>query len=407
MLQESRPGRHLRPLRRGAAGIALVVLAATGFVAAMLLFGSPPASGAPAHGSMGTSTDSSPPPPPPPSAPDPLQPSSTAPAAAVPPEQKAGALEDVHKWVPGVAAFCALAGELSEEDDMSPHELLGDCTQLMALVVAAWQVYKDPPDPNFAQIGLPSPPAPQSFPIGCLKRLSRHDCAGLKAAFQAWSATLSATLPIAGATTVAANRFSGAVQAGSVSGTVLQAAAVKALCGELVAALAAEQKAGGSLGFLVRRLKMDIHPTAKTYAAALKKLIAAPPKAAVATVLADGLAHNSAEVQQILAGATQGTPVLPLSSAIGAGFPTAAFNALYHSLTAKEYAALVRGLVAQNAVGSAVGTELLDDLRGAALASSATERTPFLTKLGTAVSSKVSGPAGTLLTAAISGLVFQ
>ncbi len=327
---------------------------------------------------------------------------------------KAEAQNNVHKMVPATAYFCSLALEGAVDSNSQLVESFGAPAGLIRLLcnvaieelVAQYQVFKDPPDPGYTQVALPSPAHVGSVGVSCPKRLSRHDCAGLKADVLRYVNALATSAAAATGAATTLDRYSGADGDGADAAELLQAVAEKAYAGELAAALAAEQKAGGTLAFTLRRTHLD----RRLQAPALKSLatkLGSPkgvPQSIVSRLVADGVTSDATELSQTLKSVLQGLPDLPLSSALGAGFSNASLTTLYRTLTAPELAVLVHGLTGQGAVSSAAGDTLITDLRQAALAPTPAARAPLLARFGADAGSKVTGPAATLLTVAAEAL---
>ena len=416
--RRSRQGRrHLGPWSGRLALVAVVAgLAAAGLATATFALGSTTGV-VPNHGSMGTSTDEAPQPPPAPAPPpDPLAPP-PAPSSAVTVAMKAEAQTNVHQMVPGVAYFCSLALEQAADSNSKlvqsftggaygPGMLRLICNVAIEVLVAQYQIFQDPPAADYTQVVLPSPALVRSVAVSCPKRLSRHDFAALKADVLRHVNALATTAAAADGAAITLDRYSGADGDGADAPELLQAVAEKAYAGELAAALAAQQKAGGALAFLLRRTHLDTHLKTGVLQSLAKKL-AAPkgvPQSVVSRLVAAGVTSDATELSQTLTSVLQGVPNLPFSSAIGAGFSGGSLTALYRTLTAPELAVLVHGLAGQGAVSSAAGDVLITDLRQAALAPTPAARAPLLARFATDAGSKVTGPAAALLTVAAQAL---
>jgi hypothetical protein len=265
------------------------------------------------------------------------------------------------------------------------------------------KVIKDPPDPKFTEVTLPSATHVTSIALRCLKRIARRDCDALRAGLVRYRNALATTAAAASGVAITLERFSGAGQAGSGPGAVLQAAAEKGYAGELASALTAQQAAGRTLAAALRKTRLDKRLNARTLQSLVKKL-GSPngiPPSIVSRLVADGATSGAAELSQTLKSALQGLPkTLALSSALGAGRSTAALTELYKTLTPQELAALVRGLTSQGAVSSPAGEMLINDLRQAVTALTPEARTPAIDQFVKDAGSQVTGPAGTLLTVA-------
>ncbi len=310
---------------------------------------------------------------------------------------KTEAQTNVHELVPAFAYLCGV--NLQYLPDSGLTKLY--CLMMMEAVVSEYQVFQDPPDPNYAQVALPSPALVRSVAVTCPKRLSARDCAGLKTAVLRYVNALATTAAAASGAAITVNRYSGADEDGADAQELVQAVAEKAYAGELASALAAQQKAGGALAFLLRRTHIDTVLKAGVLHAAAAKL-AAPKgvaKAFVDRLVAEGLASDATDLSQTLKTVLQGVPNVPLSSALGAGLPGASLTALYRSLTAPEVAVLVQGLAGQGAASGAASDKLIGDLRQAVAAAPAA-RAPLYGQFVKDAGSQVKGPAATLLTVA-------
>ena len=332
---------------------------------------------------------------------DPLAAPVSAPTSAVTPQAKAAALKNVHEMVAGVAVLCGYSFQ-------AWGEFLGGvmCEAFMAVVVDQWNIYKDPPDPNFAQVALRSPTLVGSIVLRCPKRVTLRDCSALRSAALRFRNALSVSAAAATGAAITLNRFSGASQAKSVAGALLQAAAEKVYVGELASALAAQQSAERAFASAVRKARLDVRMDARSVQATVKKL-GSPTgvrSSIVSALVGAGVTSGGAELSQTLKIVLQGVPrTLTLSSALSTGRSTLALTALYRTLTPKDLAVLIRGLVGQGAVPASFANTMLDELRAIANTPTADARKPLIAKLATDATA-LSGPAGTLLAAGASGL---
>jgi hypothetical protein len=308
-----------------------------------------------------------------------------------------------------MAFFCAIVlllpdavdDELKFTEHKKTYTYRDLCQGAMELVLEGLKIANDPPDPNFAQVALPSPRLVRSIAIRCPKRIARRDCSALTAAFLRYRNALATTATAATGAAITLERFSGASQAGSGPGALLQAAAEKAYSGELASALAAQQAAGRTLAAALRKTRLDLRLNARALQSLTKKLGSSNgiPPSIVSQLVADGATSGAAELSQTLKSALQGLPkTLSLSSTLGAGVSTAALTELYRTLTPQELAVLVRGLTSQGAVSSAAGEMLINDLRQAVTAATPEARTPAVDQFIKDAGSQVTGPAATLLT---------
>jgi hypothetical protein len=311
-----------------------------------------------------------------------------------------------------MAMMCALAVLLSLPAEAPDADALTQafaiyqrllCTEGIKVVLEDLQIAKDPPDPKFTEVTLPSPTLVRSITLRCPKRIARRDCDALKAALLRYRNALTTTAAAGTGAAITLNRFSGAGQAGSVPGAVLQSAAAKGYAGELALALAAQQAAERSLAAALRRTRLDLRLNARNVQSVVKKL-GSPnglPQSIVSRLVADGATTSAAELSQTLKEALQGLPkTLVLSKVLGAAHPTAALRELNRTLTPPELAVLVRGLTNQGAVSTAAGDMLINDLRQAVTALTPEARTPAVDQFVKDAGSQVTGPAAKLLTIA-------
>jgi hypothetical protein len=120
-------------------------------------------------------------------------------------------------------------------------------------------------------------------------------------------------------------------------------------------------------------------------------------------LIADKQIASAADLDAILPEIMTSVPYLSLSRALSLAVPSSGSAALWRTTTVKDFAVLIRGLVAQNAVPAATGDTLVVELRAIANATSADARKPLIAKLATDAGA-VSGPAGILLAAGANGL---
>jgi hypothetical protein len=308
-----------------------------------------------------------------------------------------------------ICAFAILvspAGEGASTDDMTVAfvaYLKLMCQGAITMVLGDSQIAKDPPDSKFTEVTLPSPALVRLVTLRCPKRITRRDCEALKAAVLRYRNAQTTTATAATGIAITLNRLSGAGQAGSGPGAVLQSAAAKGYAGELASALVAQQAAERTLAAALRKTRVDVRLNARNVQAVVKKL-GSPngvPPSIVSRLVADGVTSGAAELSQTLKSALQGLPkTLALSRVLGVARPTAALRELHRTLTPPELAVLVRGLTSQGAVSTAAGDMLINDLRQAVNALTPETRTPAVDQFVKDAGGQVTGPAATLLTVA-------
>jgi hypothetical protein len=318
-------------------------------------------------------------------------------------EAKAAAAEARENLPDETRAMAVSCGLLVSPATPDLRFVLRLCQIAIVLVLADLRIANDPPDPNFTQVALPSPTLLRSIAYRCPKRVARRDCEALKAAFLRYRNALATSAAAATGVAITLERFSGAGQAGSGAGAILQAAGEKGYAGELAAALAAQQAAGRTFAATLRKRHLDLRLNARDLQSVVKKLGSANgiPQSIVSQLVAAGVTSGAAELSQTLKSALQGLPkTLALSSTLGATRSTAALTQLYRTLTFPELAALVRGLTDQGAVSTAARDTLINDLRQGVTAPTPEARAPAVAQFVKDAGSQVTGPAATLLTVA-------
>jgi hypothetical protein len=347
------------------------------------------------------------PPPPPPPPPDPLEPPTTAPSTSVTPNIKEKeAAKNLRSILVGTASFlgdCLTPTEGSDTTD--PVLCYVAALAIIKEAIAAYKIWKDPPDPNFTQVALGMPDPVPAGGFKCPKRAKRSDCAAVTAALRKYVTALTVNAQAVSASAVTLERFSGAVQANSVPGALLQAAAQKAYAGLTVSTKAAQQAAGVALGLTLRRTHLDRRPTKSQFHARVNKLSTSKgyPRQVIQRLIADKQIGSAADLDAILKEVMPGVPYVSLSRGVSLALTSTASAELWHTITVKDLAVLIRGLVAQNAAPAAIGDTLLDELRAIANAADAGARKPLIDKL-VKDAGAVSGPAGILLSAGAGGL---
>jgi hypothetical protein len=310
-----------------------------------------------------------------------------------------------------MAVVCSLAivAPVSEDPDAGYFEqaltnrLRAACQVMIVLVLYEKVMVEDPPDPKFTEVALPSPTLTRSIALRCPKRVARRDCEALKAALLRYRNALATATAAATGTAISLNRFSGAGQAGSAPGAVLQSAAAKAYAGELALAVAAQQAPKRTLAAVLRKMRLELRLNARDVQSVVKKL-GSPngiPPSVVSRLVADGATTSAAALSQTLKNLLQGLPkTMALTRLLGAARSTAALTKLHKTLTFPELAALVRGLTDQGAVSTAARDMLINDLRQGVTALTPEARTPAVDQFIKDAGSQVTGPAATLLTVA-------
>lgn len=352
-----------------------------------------------------TSTEPEPEPPPSTTAPPPPPPDPLANAVQTSLQElqltKTDARADLRINIKAMGVFCLYAyGEPGVVNYYYGGTYAQLCQTFIYIVLGELKIAQDPPDPKFMEVTLPAATLARSITIRCPKRVARRDCEALKAATLRYRNALATTAAAATGSGITLERYSGAAQAGSAPGAVLQAAAEKAYAGELASALAAQQAAGGTLAAVLRKTRLDVRLNARDLQSVTKKL-GSPnglPQSFVSQLVAAGLTSGAAELSQTLKSALQGLPkTLVPSSTLGGTRSTAALTQLYRTLTFPELAALVRGLTDQGGVSTAARDTLINDLRQGVTAPTPEARTPAVDQFVKDAGSQVTGPAATLL----------
>jgi hypothetical protein len=417
----------LRRIRFRAIQLAVVaVLAAAGVVAATALAGGTGSNhtttkngtGGGSHNTnkettspASEETTDTPPPPPPPTTtpPDPLAPPGTAPNTPARPPDKAQAgitARELRSILLGVATFLG--------DCLTPSEGGSDTTDPVLCFVAAqaiivealaeYKLYLDPPDPNFMQVTLGVASRVPQGGFRCAKTVKKNDCAAVTAALRTFLVALTTNAEASRGSGVTLERYSGAVQAHSVPGALLQSAAQKAYAGLTVSTKAAQQAAGVALGLALRKAHLERLPTRTQFQARVTKLRSKGlPRQFIQRLIAAKTITSTADLDAWLSTFKSPVPYMSPSQALSRPLPTAASAALWRTMTVKDLAVLIRGLVAQGALPAAFGNMLLGELRTIANTPSAEARKPLIAKLA-ADCGAITGPAGVLLAAGANGL---
>jgi hypothetical protein len=309
----------------------------------------------------------------------------------------------------GTAAFlgdCLTpGGGASDESQTDPVLCYVAAQPIITEALAEYKKFKDPPDPNFMQVALVVAKPVPSGGFKCPKTVRKSDCAAVTAALRKYVAALNFNAQASWAGAITLERFSGAVEANSVPGALLQAAAQKAYAGLIVSTKAAQQAAGVGLALALRRAHLDRRQTRSQFQARVKKLSTSKgySRQLIQRLIADKQIASAADLDAILPEIMTSVPYLSLSRALSLAVPSSGSAALWRTTTVKDLAVLIRGLVAQNAVPAATGDTLVVELRAIANATSADARKPLIAKLATDAGA-VSGPAGILLAAGANGL---
>lgn len=376
----------------GAAGLATATFAGKGTV--------------PQHDPPTTTVEQ---PPPPKAPPDPLTPPDAAPASSITDKMKSFSIADLRSVLVGVSSFlgdCLTPSELVDGASSTTDPVL--CfVAAQAILTEAINLYnqsKDPPDPNFQQVALGAPAPVPTGRITCSKKATKSNCALAAAAWRKYLEALNVNAQVMGADTITLNRFSGAVEAKSVPGALLQAAAQKAYAGLLVSTKAAQQAAGTALALTLRKTKLDARPTAALCAARKKKLSTSKglPRQVIDRLIADKQIQAAADLDPILQGIAA-VPCVPLSTGVGQALPTGPIAELWHSMTFKDLAVLIRGLGGQGAIPGPTVSTLIEQLRDVANAA-ATSRKPLIDKLVKDAEALANKPAALLLSVGAAGL---
>jgi hypothetical protein len=308
----------------------------------------------------------------------------------------------------GTASF--LGDCLTPASDQKPDTVDPVLCIVAALAIIKEAVYEflgieDPPDPNFMQVALgvatPAPPGG----LRCAKTVRKSDCAAATTAFRTWLAALTVNAEASRQAGVTLNRYTGAAQAKSVPGVLLQAAAVKAYNGLIVSTKTAQHAAGVALGIALRKAHLDRLPTRSQFQARAKQLSTSKgyPRKFIQQLIAAGVITSAADLDAVLSIPKSPVPYMSPSQALSVPLPTTESAAIWRTMTVKDMALLIRALIAQKAVPAVFGDTLLNELRAIAAAPSAAARKPLIAKLVTDASA-LSGPAGILLAAGAGGL---
>jgi hypothetical protein len=338
-------------------------------------------------------------------------PPDTAPSNPVTQEGKKEAgltLAELRAVLVGTASFlgdCLTPTDGTSGDSTDPVLCFVAAQAIITEAIAEYKKFKDPPDPNFMQVALGVPAAVPPGGYKCPKTAKKGDCAAVNAALRKYLTALNVNAQAMWAGAVTLERFAGAMQANSVPGALLQAAAQKAYAGLIVSTKAAQQAAGVALGLTLRRTRLDRRPTRRQFQARLKMLSTSKgyPRQVIQRLIADKQIGSAADLDAILKEVMTSAPYVSVSRALSLAVPSSASAALWRTTTVKDLAALIRGLVTQNAVPAANGDAFLDQLRAIANAADANARKPLIAKLVTDTAA-ISGPAGILLSAGAGGL---
>jgi hypothetical protein len=358
-------------------------------------------------------TDAPPPPPPTTTPPDPLAPPGTAPSTPARPADKKQAgitAAELRIVLVGTASF--LGDCLTPSEGIGPGASATDpvlcfvaAQAIITEALAEYKLYLDPPDPNFMQVtlGVASRVPPGGF--RCSTTVKRSDCAAVTAAVRRFLVALTANAEASRGSGVTLERYSGAVQAHSVPGAFLQSAAQKAYAGLTVSTKAAQQAAGVALGLALRKAHLERLLTRTQFQARVTKLRTSNgfPRQFIQRLIAAKTITSTADLDAWLSTFKRPVPYMSPSQALSRPLPTAASAALWRTMTVKDLAVLIRGLVAQGALPAAFGNTLLGELRTIANAPSAEARKPLIAKLA-ADCGAITGPAGVLLAAGTNGL---
>jgi hypothetical protein len=245
------------------------------------------------------------PPPPPPPPPDPVAPDTTAPKSSVTQEQKQEGLKAMRAIMVGTAVFlgdCLTPSDGTSSNTTDPVLCYVAALAIITEMLSAYKYVHDPPDPNFMQVALGVPvPAPAGG-YKCPKTAKKGNCAAVNGAFFKYRVALNANAQAVRGGAITLERFSGAVQANSVPGALLQAAAQKAYAGLIVSRMAAQQAAGTALALTLRKTHLDRRPTKSQFQANLKKLSTSKgyPRQVIQRLISDGQIGSAAELDQIL-----------------------------------------------------------------------------------------------------------
>jgi hypothetical protein len=343
---------------------------------------------------------------------DPLRPAGIPPAKTFTPGMRSEAhitAADLRIILVGTATF--LGDCLTPSAGQKPETVDTVLCYVAALAIIRealieYGLLQDPPDPNFMQValGVAAPLPPGGFK--CPKAVRKGDCAVVAAALRKYLTALTVSAEAAGELGTTVNRFSGAVEAESLPGALLQSAARKAYVGLTVSTKAAQQAAGVALGAALRKAHLDRAPTRSRFQALVKKLSTSKgyPRQVIQRLIASKVITSAADLDAMISAVwTSPVPYVSPSRALSVPLPTSASIEYWRTTTVKDLAVLIRGLVAQKAVPAVFGDTLLNELRAVAAAPSADARKPLIAKLVTDAAA-LSGPAGILLAAGAGGL---
>jgi hypothetical protein len=283
--------------------------------------------------------------------------------------------------------------------------LFGLCWAGVMFLIGQYTAAEDPPSADVLEVALPTFAVP-SGRFRCATNVTAARCAALNTAYARFRTALIASTTASAGMAFTMERLTGALQADSAEGRLIQAGAEKAYAGQLATALTAQATAGRALAGLLRATKLD----ARMDATSRRKLLAqlgspnGQPGPVVSRVVGSGLIKSAAELSKILRTIFAGKPTpSTLASTLATPIPTAGLVQLSKQLTVYEAAAILRALANQRAITGGTRDALLDDLREVATASNGTAREAALGRFDLDVGG-VSGPAGALLAAAAQAL---
>ena len=258
--------------------------------------------------------------------------------------------------VSGAGPIGAAALPLGTTGAMTAAANLPNCAPLIAQIVKDLKIIEDPPDPNFGVVALAAPPKARK-PRSCakVKRAARKRCTRLAAALAAYGSAVARVSAINAATSTATDRRTTAEAALDAPRMQLQSTMIRALAGEMAAAVRAQNAAGAALARVLRQQKVKIVVPAKNVRRGIDEVLK--------RVAAGG---GNAALLRTLAGPLVQPKPIDFVALLARPAPTAQFDVLARGLTLADVNALAAQLAAQR---------LLTPPQAAALAGAATNGT--------------------------------
>jgi hypothetical protein len=269
-----------------------------------------------------------------------------------PEQQKAELRLDAKAALLLVGGWCQAAGAVNG------FEKYLVATRVCAYAVAVYleiatQLVHDPPDRRFwAPPGFATVPslATEAAAIACPHNLSRAQCAAFRTASTNYIAALNGFTSLVGYVAIGADRAASAVAANSPMAAFFQEAFAKVNEGAVALQAVALRSYANTLARLLRADHLDAAVSAKQAKMALSKH---PPHGV-----------SKAKLQLIIRQLSSRSST-SISAILRSSLPTATFAAAYKSISFRDLAVIVNGLVVNGNLPVAVGKTLANDLANA------------------------------------------